>query len=72
MNRMMLHCHIPPTNIGMHIPSSSARPSSSGGHENRHTGQRVVSNGSANGRDIWVGPRGGLKYLNANGNWTYL
>ncbi len=30
------------------------------------------SNGSANGKNLYAGPRGGIYYINNNGNKTYL
>ena len=36
------------------------------------TGQRHVSSGSANGRELFTGPRGGTYYINSNGNKTYV
>ena len=49
-----------------------SRPVCGSAHGNRFTGEFMSTTGSANGRPIVEGPRGGLKYLNANGNWTYL
>ena len=72
----MLHLHIdcagPQTNAGgcaPHFPGRSARSLENG---NRRTGEFLVSRGSANGSEIIEGSRGGLKYVNGNGNWTYL
>jgi colicin import membrane protein len=36
------------------------------------TGLRHSSSGSANGRELMQGPRGGLYYINSNGNKTYV
>ena len=36
------------------------------------TGQCHISSGSANGRALLTGPRGGTYYVNANGNKTYV
>ncbi len=36
------------------------------------TGLRHSSSGSANGRELMQGPRGGLYYVNSNGNKTYV
>jgi colicin import membrane protein len=36
------------------------------------TGLRHSSSGSANGRELMRGPRGGLYYVNSNGNKTYV
>ncbi len=43
-----------------------------GGHGGRFTGETMSTRGSANGRPIWEGSRGGLYYTNSNGNKTYL
>jgi hypothetical protein len=52
--------------------SSSNSTSSSKCSSGVATGERYVSNGSANGREIYEGPRGGRYYLTASGNKRYL
>ena len=36
------------------------------------TGLRHISSGSANGRELFTGPRGGTFYINSSGNKTYV
>ena len=46
------------------------KPKASSGYTD--TGSTHVSGGSANGRAIEIGPRGGHSYVNSNGNRTYV
>ena len=48
-------------------PQRPATPS-----KNYGTGSTLISAGSANGKQLIVGPRGGTYYENRNGNRTYV
>lgn len=56
---------------GMGSHSVSARPSA-GGSGGRFTGDYMATRGTANGRPIFEGARGGLYHMTPNGNKSYL
>lgn len=66
---------ISPPHSFVSMASPSTRPVSSGiggVHGGRFTGDYMATRGAANGRPIMEGGRGGLYYINSNGNPTYL
>jgi hypothetical protein len=63
----------PPTTISRAQNSSFHQPSySSSSFSGTFSGRYHSSSGSANGREIYIGPRGGQYYMNSNGNKTYI
>jgi len=64
------YAYVPPDFFTYH--DYQQRPHTAGSLGGVATGRTHVSSGSANGRALYTGPRGGTYYVNANGNKTYV
>ena len=68
-------CFSPAQSSGMSMSSPSSSMGSGfarGGHNGRFTGEVMATRGTANGRPIYEGARGGQYYMTESGNKSYL